>query len=386
VTTALWTLDSTRDATRLVPGSPGDVEADAADADAQAAALEALTEDATRSVVTPSWSGTAAAGWARRRDQLLPAPAAIASAYRAAASALRSHAAALTWAQQRATVAIRLWEGDPTSCSPVDTRALALAVLAEARARTAASAHALAQVLDRLGDGLPDGQFHAHAFFAGVWDWAYGVGSSLLANDPMRSAYDPVGYWRHQVEQVRGVVGLVDDPGATVGALVDTRGLDDDPGRWWGQLAPDLALTVGSVGAAGLAARSASIGSRAAVVAEQPPLVIRVLGTEPSPYVRLSTSESWANTQTLQRHLRDHGADFAVADADEYALLASTFFQRGGIEGLPTRITDAGVIRIYDPSTNTFGSFDASGQTKTLYKPSGDGLAYWSRQNGMLLP
>lgn len=391
MTATVWALDGTRDPARLVPGSPDEVRADALEADAQAAALETLTEDTTRSTSTPSWSGAAAAGWARRRDQLVPVPSAIAAAYRAAASALRVHANELAGAQARAALAVRLWDGDPTSCSPVDTRALATAVLAEARSRAAASARTLDHVLDDLGAGLPDGQFHADAFFAGVWEWAERLGASVLANDPMRSAYDPVGYWSHQYEQARGVVALggafADDPGGTVGALADTRTLDDDPGRWWGALAPDLALTVGTAGAAGLAARSAAVSGRVAVVKEQPPLVIKVLGTEPSPYLRPSTADSWAWPHTLERHFADHAADFAARSPDEYARLASEFFQRAGAEGLPTRISDNGVIRIYDPSSNTFGAFDAAGRTKTFYTiANGDGLAYWGRQDGMLLP
>ncbi|MEZ0449319.1 putative T7SS-secreted protein [Cellulomonas sp. ICMP 17802] len=385
---SLWTLADTRDPARLVPGGVDDVEADADDADAQAATLEALSEDATRSTATPSWSGDAAAGWARRREQLVPAPAAIAAAYRAAATALRAHATVLAWAQGRAGVAVRLWGDDSASCSPVDTRALAVAVLSEARARATASAHTLARVLDDLGDGLPDGQLHADDFFAGVRDWASGLGSAVLANDPMRAAYDPLGYWRHQVDQVRGLgtVGraLADDPGGAVRALADTRTLDDAPGRWWGRLAPDLALTVGSAGAAGVGARSAAVAGRAAVIAERPPLVIEVPGTEPTPYLGLSATDSWAKEWTLGWHLDKHGAQFGVTTAEDYARLGSEFFQRAGLEGLPTRIGDDGVIRIFDPDTNTFGAFDSAGSTITLFKPKSS--TYWDRQDGMLLP
>lgn len=388
MSTALGSLDDTRDPARLVPGSADDVLADAREIDAQASALDLLSEGATRSTATPSWSGAAAAGWAHRREQLVPAPSAVAAAYRAAAAALRSHAAALTWARSRALMAIRLWEGDPTSCSPVDTRALALAVLVDARAGAAASARALARALDGLGDGLPDGQFHADDFFAGLWDWASQLGSSLLESDPMRSAYDPAEYWRHQYDQAAGAIALTrafaDDPGDTVSALVDTRGLDDEPGRWWGRLAPDVVLTVGSAGTAALAGRSASVVGRAAAIAEPPPLVIEVLGTEPSPYVRISTDDSWANALTLEKHVSKHAHQFGATSADEYAGMASEFFQRAVHEGLPTRIDSDGTIRVYEPSTNTFGSFDASGRTRTFFRPSSS--TYWERQDGILLP
>lgn len=44
--------------------------------------------------------------------------------------------------------------------------------------------------------------------------------------------------------------------------------------------------------------------------------------------------------------------------------------------------TDAdGNIRVYDPNTNTFGSYNPDGSTKTYFKPSG-GQGYFNRQPG----
>jgi len=96
--------------------------------------------------------------------------------------------------------------------------------------------------------------------------------------------------------------------------------------------------------------------------------------------LRLSTEESWGNPGSLARHFRDHGADFGATSAEEYASEASSFFQRGLQEGLPTKIDSDGVIRIYDPNTNTFGAFNANGTTRTFYKPSSP--TYWDRQPG----
>jgi len=36
---------------------------------------------------------------------------------------------------------------------------------------------------------------------------------------------------------------------------------------------------------------------------------------------------------------------------------------------------------VYDESTNTFGSYNSDGSTKTFYKPT-DGVEYWNRQPG----
>ncbi len=98
--------------------------------------------------------------------------------------------------------------------------------------------------------------------------------------------------------------------------------------------------------------------------------------------IRLSTKESWGNLKTLDDHFARHGADFGAKSADDYARMGSEFFQRGGAQQLPTKIAPDGTIRMFDPATNTFGSFAPNGMTKTLFKPTSSG--YWSKQPGVL--
>lgn len=98
--------------------------------------------------------------------------------------------------------------------------------------------------------------------------------------------------------------------------------------------------------------------------------------------IRLSTKDSWGNLKTLDDHFARHGADFGAASADDYARMGSEFFQRGGAQHLPTKIAPDGTIRMFDPATNTFGSFAPNGTTKTLFKPFTPD--YWSRQPGVL--
>lgn len=95
----------------------------------------------------------------------------------------------------------------------------------------------------------------------------------------------------------------------------------------------------------------------------------------------LAPTESWGNANTLERHFRDHGADFGAKTADEYARMASEFFQRGQRERLSTKIDADGIIRVFDPKTNTFGSFNPDGTTRTFFKPSSP--TYWDRQPGV---
>ncbi|MGC3995183.1 MAG: RHS repeat-associated core domain-containing protein [Propionicimonas sp.] len=109
-----------------------------------------------------------------------------------------------------------------------------------------------------------------------------------------------------------------------------------------------------------------------------------VVASAESPLVRLSSEESWANPNTLADHFARHGGDFGANSADEYAQMASEFLQRSGKANLPTKIGPDGTIRIYDPASNTFGSFSASGQTKTFFKPTS--ATYWDRQPGTMVP
>jgi hypothetical protein len=49
--------------------------------------------------------------------------------------------------------------------------------------------------------------------------------------------------------------------------------------------------------------------------------------------------------------------------------MASRFLQESQAAGLPTKIDAKGMIRVYDPKTNTFGSYNPNGTTATFYKP-----------------
>jgi pyocin large subunit-like protein len=98
--------------------------------------------------------------------------------------------------------------------------------------------------------------------------------------------------------------------------------------------------------------------------------------------IRLPASETWGNPRTLARHFRDHGGDFAAKSADEYAEMASDFLHRSQLQRLPTKIDADGVIRVYDPATNTFGAYNPSGTTRTFFMPK-RGVEYWNDQPGV---
>jgi len=90
----------------------------------------------------------------------------------------------------------------------------------------------------------------------------------------------------------------------------------------------------------------------------------------------------WGRPGTLQDHFDDHGGDFGSTSPEEYAQQARDFFQRAVQERLPTKIDPSdGTIRVYDPSTNEFGSYNPDGTTKTYFKPK-RGPDYWDDQPG----
>ena len=95
---------------------------------------------------------------------------------------------------------------------------------------------------------------------------------------------------------------------------------------------------------------------------------------------------TWGNLSTLsdhlQRHAKDFGLDFTKSGADiEYMKLANDFFKNK--KSYLTKIDKDGIIRIYDTKTNTFGSYNPNGTTKTFYKPV-EGKKYWDKQTGGL--
>jgi hypothetical protein len=93
-------------------------------------------------------------------------------------------------------------------------------------------------------------------------------------------------------------------------------------------------------------------------------------------------TNSWGNQNTLEDHFNRHGSDFGSGSQEEYAQQAKDFLLRAQAQGLPTKIdpTD-GSIRVYDPATNEFGSYNANGTTRTYFQPSS--ATYFARQPGI---
>lgn len=90
-------------------------------------------------------------------------------------------------------------------------------------------------------------------------------------------------------------------------------------------------------------------------------------------------SPGWGDPKTLSKHVLDHGKDFGVSTREAYLNKAKEFYQRFRTEKLPAVQNKNGVIRIYDPKTNTFGAYNSNGSVRTFYKPV-KGETYFENQ------
>jgi pyocin large subunit-like protein len=56
------------------------------------------------------------------------------------------------------------------------------------------------------------------------------------------------------------------------------------------------------------------------------------------------------------------------------------FLKNSGSEGIKININlDDGTVRLYEPSTNSFGAYNPDATTKTFFKPTSP--TYWERQS-----
>ncbi|MGH8960807.1 MAG: hypothetical protein ACRDWT_06300, partial [Jatrophihabitantaceae bacterium] len=95
---------------------------------------------------------------------------------------------------------------------------------------------------------------------------------------------------------------------------------------------------------------------------------------------QLPVVRRFRTARLLARHFKDHGHDFGAASSTDYANRAVHFFEQGIAGGLPRKIDEFGTIRLYDPASNTFGSYSSDGTILTFFKPSSP--TYWLRQSG----
>lgn len=92
-----------------------------------------------------------------------------------------------------------------------------------------------------------------------------------------------------------------------------------------------------------------------------------------------ASQNGWGDPKTLDRHFKDHGKDFKSKNKEEYTKEANDFYKNR--RKYQVKVDEDGVIRVYDPKTNRFGSYNKDGTTKTYFKPTCQ-QAYFDGQPG----
>jgi pyocin large subunit-like protein len=90
--------------------------------------------------------------------------------------------------------------------------------------------------------------------------------------------------------------------------------------------------------------------------------------------------KTWGNYATLPDHFARHGADFHAKDQEDYARMAWEFLQRAKADGLPAKLDEQRVLRVFDPKTGAFAAYNHNGTTRTFFKPGSHD--YFDRQPG----
>ena len=106
-----------------------------------------------------------------------------------------------------------------------------------------------------------------------------------------------------------------------------------------------------------------------AAPAPKPPAPKPAPGVKPAPSPAPPSRATWGDPSSLADHFARHGRDFGATSADDYARKAWEFLQRAIDEGLPAKVDGDGVIRVYEPRTKSFASYNKAGRTKTFFKP-----------------
>ena len=93
-----------------------------------------------------------------------------------------------------------------------------------------------------------------------------------------------------------------------------------------------------------------------------------------------STTKKLSSVQNAFGHWLDHGKEFPnLRNAKEYVEAAREFVTSPP-SGTLSKLRGNGDTIFYNPSTNTFAVRNSAGVPKTMFKPKGDGMAYFNVQ------
>jgi RHS repeat-associated protein len=241
-------------------------------------------------------------------------------------------------------------------------------------------------------------------FFEGAWDYAkggaYGMGYGLgkmgewmhadfqyeYFND--RSFFQDKSYRATEGWKNLGRAAWNDPLGMVVPGVMEAWRNPISP-RAWGKAAVDVSMI--GFSAVKLCGPIANIG-RAGKIGEEFSIFSKTGNVVGDTFkVTKNGLATWRNPETLADHFMRHGKDFGTKNAPEYAHKASNFLLNSQKRKLPTKIGPDGTIRVFDPQTNTFGSYSPDGRTRTFYKLDSSkhgyptNTDYWNMQPGNFL-
>ncbi len=396
-------LGQTRRPTELIPGSPDDIHATASKLESRADQIHTVALSLWSLDVKGVWEGDAATSFERAAEQLQPHFDFAEEADRTASRALHRYANALEDAQVNAARAIDVWQhGQHATDAAKREQAVALygastELLFDPGEAQRASAERILQIardeVSDAGNRAASALHNAQSLSpptVGFWDGVAGTAGDVLRGIGNSVASLGNAMSKHPDESLSFILGLLSMQG---GMDVFAGGLALDAS---GVAAPaGVAVNIAAVGlvasGAGVATASATkLLQQAANEDRVEPLTKDAAGpTTPPGYSKNQMDavfeKTWGKPKTLQSHFDRHGSDFGATSPGDYAKKAAEFLRRAIQEKLPMRVDEDGVVRVYDTNSNTFGSYNSDGSTRTFYKPPG-GQAYFDPQPGEIQP
>lgn len=267
------------------------------------------------------------------------------------------------WERSRQTLTTDLAVMGDAEDPGEEGRRTARRLLAETRESLAQTAAVVRRALEAAEDGAPDkpGFFDKLGggiadFAGGVWDGASDVAGSVAGavkgivtdpggflNDAWDNLYDSVAVWNWDTFTSTWI--------AFGKEFVAWDEWAKNPLRALGRVTFNIALTIGTVGIAKVVQKLIGKRKGGRSPPEEALLQPPALSQLAEQVQRMSPAESWPNPGSRARHFRDHGSDFDISNADDYARLASDFLHRAITQKLPSKVDADGVIRVFDPSS-----------------------------------
>lgn len=271
-------LGDTHDPARLIPGDPEALSADARSIEEIADTL-ATVADRVSGVDLGGWVGHAADAYAQSTDPLRTAILVAATAFSNAATALRTHASTLEWAQGQARTAIRQYDAAAGCVPPGPLGAVGIPVgqsratdvLAQARAEVYASGNTAAATIESATADAPinpgfwnQAGYQWSEFWHGATEAVTGIGQLAWDHNTIRLIVDPDGWTKSTTELATGLVAAVKDPVQLGRDVIDYDTWTTSPARAAGHLAPDAIIAALTAGGGLAATRGAEAGANVA--------------------------------------------------------------------------------------------------------------------------